>query len=34
MIWCIYKDKANDLFFGLANGGVYKFNVNTFEKVF
>ena len=34
MVWTIYKDKTNGLLFGMANGGVYKFNGKTFDKQF
>ncbi|MBN9484533.1 MAG: diguanylate cyclase [Bacteroidetes bacterium 43-93] len=33
MTWCIYKDDEN-LLFGMANGGVYKFNGKSFDKMF
>jgi ligand-binding sensor domain-containing protein len=34
MIWTIYKDNKNNLFFGMADGNIYKFNRNAFEKQF
>ncbi len=34
MIWTIYKDKSNNLLFGMADGGVYKFNEKSFDKTF
>jgi ligand-binding sensor domain-containing protein len=34
MIWAIYKDKSNNLLFGMAAGGVYKFNGASFDKTF
>jgi ligand-binding sensor domain-containing protein len=34
MIWTIYKDNSNHLLFGMANGGVYKFNGISFDKRF
>lgn len=34
MIWTIYKDKNNNLLFGIADGNIYKFNGKTFEKQF
>ena len=34
MIWCIYKDKNNDLLFGMEDGEVFKFNGKSFEKRF
>jgi len=34
MIWSIYKDNSNNLLFGMAGGGVYKYNVKSFEKAF
>ncbi len=33
MAWCIYNDDGN-LLFGMANGGVYKFNGKSFDKMF
>lgn len=33
-IWTIYKDNNNNLLFGIAEGGVYKFNGKTFDKQF
>lgn len=33
MAWCIYNDDDN-LLFGMANGGVYKFNGKSFDKMF
>ena len=32
MIWTIYKDKNNNLLFGMAEGGVYIFNGKSFDK--
>lgn len=34
MIWTIYKDKHNNLLFGMADGKIFKFNGKTFEKQF
>jgi ligand-binding sensor domain-containing protein len=34
MIWTIYKDRANRLLFGLADGSIYHFNGKTFAKQF
>lgn len=34
MIWTIYKDKKNNLLFGMADGNILKFNGQTFEKRF
>jgi ligand-binding sensor domain-containing protein len=34
MIWSIYKDHNNNLLFGMAGGGVYKFVGKTFERQF
>lgn len=34
MIWDIYRDKSGNLLFGLANGDVYAFNGDSFEKRF
>jgi hypothetical protein len=34
MIWTIYKDNSNNLLFGMAEGGVYKFNGKSFDKIF
>lgn len=34
MIWTIYKDANNNLLFGMAAGGVYKFNGKSFDKLF
>lgn len=34
MIWTIYKDNKNNLLFGMADGNIYKFNGNAFEKQF
>lgn len=34
MIWTIYKDKKNNLLFGMADGNIFKFNGKTFEKQF
>lgn len=33
MAWCIYNDD-DDLLFGMAEGGVYKFNGRSFDKMF
>ncbi len=33
MIWNIYEDKNEDLLFVMADGGVYKFNGNTFDRI-
>ena len=32
MIWTIYKDKQNNLLFGMADGTIFKFNGKAFEK--
>jgi hypothetical protein len=32
MIWCIYKDPQQNLLFGMAEGGVYRFNGTSFER--
>ena len=32
MIYDIYQDKNGHLLFGMANGGVYIFNENSFER--
>jgi ligand-binding sensor domain-containing protein len=34
MVMTIYKDNNNRLLFGMANGGVYKFNGKSFDKSF
>jgi ligand-binding sensor domain-containing protein len=34
MSWCIYRDQANRLLFGMAEGGVYLWNGSGFEKQF
>ncbi|NNT72363.1 diguanylate cyclase [Flavobacterium sp. IMCC34852] len=34
MVWTIYKDHNNRLLFGMAEGGVYSFNGESFEKQF
>ena len=34
MVWTIYKDNNNNLLFGMENGGIYKFNGKSFEKIF
>lgn len=34
MIWKIYRDQNKNLLFGMAEGGVYKFNGTTFDKQF
>ena len=34
MIWNIYEDQNKNLLFGMAEGGVYKFNGKTFDKQF
>src|SRR5690606_26558730 len=34
MVWSIYSDRKNDILVGIAEGGVYKFNGENFEKVF
>lgn len=34
MIWSIYKDRNDQLLFGMAEGGVYKFTGSGFEKFF
>jgi hypothetical protein len=34
MIWTIYKDNKNNLLFGIADGNIFRFNGNTFEKQF
>lgn len=34
MIWTIYKDNNNNLLFGMAAGGVYQFNGNSFDRRF
>ena len=34
MVWSIHKDNNNDLLFGMANGGVYKFEKESFIKLF
>lgn len=34
MIWTIYKDNNNNLLFGIATGGVYQFNGNSFDRRF
>ncbi len=31
MIWSIYN---NNLLFGMADGGIYKFNGKSFDKMF
>ena len=32
MVYCIYKDNNGNLLFGMATGGVYKFNGKSFER--
>ena len=34
MIWSIYNDNSNNLLFGMADGVVYKFTGESFEKIF
>jgi ligand-binding sensor domain-containing protein len=34
MIWSIYNDRSNHLLFGMASGGVYRFNGMSFDRVF
>lgn len=34
MVWTIYKDNGNQLFFGMSGGGVYEFSGETFKKAF
>jgi len=33
-IWSIYKDNNIDFLFGMADGGVYKFNGKSFDRKF
>ncbi|MGH1338616.1 MAG: ligand-binding sensor domain-containing protein [Aureispira sp.] len=34
MIWDIYLDKKKQLLFGMASGGVYQFNGESFDRLF
>jgi len=34
MIWDIYEDKDQNLLFAMADGGVYQFNGNSFDRKF
>lgn len=34
MIYDIYEDKNKNLLFGMAAGGVYKFNGQSFDRHF
>ena len=34
MIWCIYEDKEKNLLFGMADGGVYRFEEEGFKRMF
>jgi len=33
-IWEIYENKEGELLFAMNGGGVYKFNENSFERMF
>jgi len=33
-IWVIYQYNTNNLLFGMAEGGIYRFNGKSFEKQF
>ncbi|TNE79831.1 MAG: diguanylate cyclase [Bacteroidetes bacterium] len=34
MVWCIYRDRSENILFGMAAGGVYRFVESGFERVF
>jgi len=34
MVWTIYRDRRDRLWFGLGDGSVFQFNGTSFDKVF
>jgi hypothetical protein len=34
LVWTIYRDRQYRLWFGLGDGGVYRFNGKSFDKVY
>jgi hypothetical protein len=34
MTWCMHQDRQGDLLFGMANGFVFRFNGQGFERAF